>query len=240
MFRAIRKHGLIPWGLTFHPGSQCAELATWTQALQSAAEFWATAQRAGAGLQAFIVGGGLPVSYRKRAASLAAVARSIKRTFAALPSPPEHCLLEPGRLLSAQAATLITSVVGVARRRERTWLFVDAGVFNGIPEALEFADRRFFEIATNPAARPARAKRVFIAGPSCHGLDTPFEDVSLPETALGDRLYVLDVGAYNSTNWCRFNGFELPDVQVYEALPTGAKRASSATPSARRRPSKGR
>jgi diaminopimelate decarboxylase len=49
-------------------------------------------------------------------------------------------------------------------------------------------------------------------------MDAPFQDISLPELQVGDRLYILDVGAYSISCASSFNGFPVPDTYFYRDL----------------------
>ena len=58
-----RRLGLVPYGLSFHVGSQVTEPACWTDALLQCAGIMATLDSEGVRLQAVDIGGGFPVVY---------------------------------------------------------------------------------------------------------------------------------------------------------------------------------
>jgi diaminopimelate decarboxylase len=46
-------------------------------------------------------------------------------------------VLEPGRGLVGESGRLLATVVGKAKRGDAMWLYLDAGVFNGLMETYE-------------------------------------------------------------------------------------------------------
>lgn len=77
-----------------------------------------------------------PWSYPGAAvADLETIAGLTLAAYHRLPHQPQ-LLLEPGRRLVATAVQLVTSVVARINRRERAWLYLDAGVYNALFEAL--------------------------------------------------------------------------------------------------------
>jgi ornithine decarboxylase len=96
------------------------------------------------------------------------------------------------------------------------WAYIDAGSYNGLAEAIETSDRQFYQIITE---HPHRRQVTYnIGGPTCASMDAPFQDISLPELQVGDRLYILDVGAYSISCASSFNGFPVPDTYFYRDL----------------------
>jgi ornithine decarboxylase len=45
-------------------------------------------------------------------------------------------------------------------------------------------------------------------GPTCDSMDTIYDDVMLPELAIGDWVYVENFGAYTIAAASSFNGFQ--------------------------------
>jgi ornithine decarboxylase len=90
------------------------------------------------------------------------------------------------------------------------------GTYNGLIEAIETDDRQFYPLQVEHVRRPQQVYN--IGGPSCVSLDTPFEEVELPQLRLGDRLYILHTGAYSVTCAGPFNGFPLATRYYYHQL----------------------
>src|SRR3990172_8765371 len=62
-FKLARQHGLEPYGLTFHVGSQCVRPDTWLEALAVCGRVWNQARGDGIHLKSVNLGGGLPATY---------------------------------------------------------------------------------------------------------------------------------------------------------------------------------
>ena len=122
-------------------------------------------------------------------------------------------IAEPGRTLVANAYVLIVSAFAKAKRENGTWLFVDAGVYNAVLEAL--ASQGSTEYRIRPLKKYERgSKESFIlTGPTGDNLDVFNKNAMLPsDIQMGDRLAIFDTGAYSFTLMTRFNGFPKPKV----------------------------
>ena len=53
-----------------------------------------------------------------------------------------------------------------------------------------------------------------VAGPSCDSFDVIAKDISLPELAVGDKLFITPGGAYTTAYASSFNGVQIPSVVV--------------------------
>jgi ornithine decarboxylase len=210
-----RERGLQPMGLSFHVGSQCLSPDNWVNAIRTCAPVWSEAVERGHHLHFLDIGGGFPAGHHHTpsiptieqigAAVMAAVEQHIPMT------PDFTLVLEPGRGLVGEAGVLVTSVVGRAVRAGKTWLYMDAGVFNGLMETYEGFPpvvRTLRELAGEGDPRPTMTYT--LAGPSCDSCDVVARDIALPEVRIGERLVFIDAGAYTNEYAAAFNGFPIP------------------------------
>ena len=210
--------GLRPEGLTFHVGSQCTDADAWAQAVRGCAPLLRDLAADGVRLRLLDLGGGFPARYAD--AEVPALADIAVRTLAAvdaLPYVPEQLVCEPGRAVVAEAATLACTVIGLAQRAGRRWVYTDVGAYNGLMEAAQTGATLAYPVA---AARPDRddpplpalpAVRCTVTGPSCDSSDTVLADVALPaDLQVGDRLFLGVAGAYTLCYASPFNGFPVP------------------------------
>ena len=77
--------------------------------------------------------------------------------------------------------------------------------------ANDFVKRFRYELLTE---RDGPRRPVTVAGPSCDSVDTLFTVEPLPDLEVGDRVYVLNAGAYTLSYASSFNGFEPPAVKL--------------------------
>ncbi|WP_370963639.1 type III PLP-dependent enzyme [Amycolatopsis sp. cg9] len=202
-------HGLRP-GIAFHVGSQQPDVAAWEIGIATAAKLFAEAEAQGVAMTRLNLGGGFATAHRARVPSLDAYASTIASALEThFPGQPPELLLEPGRVLVADAGLLRTEVVLVAHRGGRRWVYLDIGRYNGLAEAENEAIAYRFE-PVRPPGGPSGP--VVLAGPTCDGDDvlyqrTPYE---LPlALRTGDRLDLPGTGAYTASYASvGFNGIE--------------------------------
>jgi ornithine decarboxylase len=89
------------------------------------------------------------------------------------------------------------------------WLYLDAGVFNGLMETYEG-----FPPVVSLLDEPAcdTTERYTLAGPSCDSCDVIARNLLMPEINIGDKLVFFDAGAYTNEYAVAFNGFPIPSV----------------------------
>ena len=203
--------GLVPYGVSFHVGSQQRDIDVWDAAIAKVKViFERLKEEDGITLQMINMGGGFPANYIQRTNSLETYAeeiiRFLKEDFG--DELPE-IILEPGRSLIANAGVLVSEVVLVARKSRTAverWVYADVGKFSGLIETMDESIK--FPIWTE---RKGEMEEVIIAGPTCDSADIMYENYKygLPlNLAIGDRLYWLSTGAYTTSySAVEFNGF---------------------------------
>lgn len=208
-----RQLGLIPFGVTFHVGSQCRNLDAWSSAIWEAHKVFAAVRKHGINLAILNLGGGQPVPHHAPVPTLEAIGARINAAIQEIFSESApRLIVEPGRALVGTAGTLVTSVIGRAERRGETWFYIDAGVFNALTETIEGLRYQLCTERTGPLTP------VTLAGPSCDSVDVPFKSELMPDLDVGDRIYVLNAAAYTLSYASHFNGFDPPRVKVVENL----------------------
>ena len=67
-------------------------------------------------------------------------------------------MLEPGRGLVSDTCLLVSLIISRVNRRGTTWLFLDAGVYNALYEAVAFQGSTVYPVTScrNSNARAAR------------------------------------------------------------------------------------
>jgi ornithine decarboxylase len=185
--------GLKPYGLAFHVGSQNSRPQTWVEALQHMAEVDAGLVQRGIHLQVIDMGGGFPMAYANHVPDVGEIAAVVRQFQQAHLRPGLRIWVEPGRRMVADAGVMVTTVINRAQRNHQTWLYVDISTYHGLIEAQ--AGFRF-PVLTD---RTGGLRPFTLAGPTCDSTDKIMEDVLLPEEmTLGDRLYLLRMGAYTN------------------------------------------
>ena len=195
--------GLVVEGLSFHVGSQCTNFDNYTCALQITSEIFHDSRKKGYNLKIVDIGGGFPVPYDlqvPRFEKLAAIIDSeCKRLF---PQDIE-IIAEPGRFMVATAATLVSEIIGKARRDGKIFYHINDGVYH------TFSGVVFDHWIPNfQAFRRGKKEVCAVVGPTCDSFDKISVSEQLPgNLKIGDYLYTVNIGAYSIASTTKFNGF---------------------------------
>jgi ornithine decarboxylase len=195
---------LVPYGITFHVGSQCTDATTWVKALDESRMVWEAARGRGIGLRMLNIGGGFPIAYTEPIPPLSRIAGAIRGAIDDGFPKGVEIFLEPGRALVGEAGVLVTTVIGKAVRNGQWWLYLDAGVFQGMMESIGGIQ---YPMTT---AKSGGASKWVVAGPSCDSFDVISTEVELVQPEIGDKVYIMSAGAYTTAYASQFNGFRIP------------------------------
>jgi diaminopimelate decarboxylase len=120
---------------------------------------------------------------------------------------------EPGRIIVGNAGLLLSRVVHLNRRPQKTFAVVDAAMNDLVRPAMYDA---FHDIWTvKAAAGDARRRAYDVVGPICETSDTFASERVLPELAPGDLIAFMTAGAYGAAMSSTYNARLLvPEVLV--------------------------
>lgn len=212
----IRAHelGLHHYGISFHVGSQASNKDAWAHAVRSLFPVITHLSEIGINLDVLNIGGGFPCMYAStdEDITLEDISKTVHTEYEKLPYQP-HLILEPGRAMVADAAVLVSTVIARIERIEHTWLFLDAGVYNGLFETLAYQGSIRYRITSLRPSFDAGESVFALAGPTGDSWDVVSREAHLPQDIQpGDKLVFHSVGAYNLVMVGRFNGFPKPAV----------------------------
>lgn len=212
-----RELGLVPYGVSFHVGSQQRDIGVWDSAIAKVKViFERLRDEDGIELKMINLGGGFPANYITRANTLPTYAEEITRFIQEdFGDNFPEIILEPGRSLISNSGILVSEIVLISRKSHTAlhrWIFNDVGKFSGLIETLDEAIK--FPIYSE---KTGEAEEVILAGPTCDSADIMYEQYKyeLPlNLATGDRLYWFSTGAYTTSySSVEFNGF--PPLKSY-------------------------
>ncbi len=215
-----RDLGLVPYGISFHVGSQQRDIGQWNDAIAKTKYlFTSLEEEEGIKLSMINMGGGFPASYIDPTNELSEYASEITRYLSDdFGDDIPEIILEPGRSLVGDSGILTSEVILTSRKNNTAlarWVYIDAGKFNGLIETLDEAIK--YPVITNKDESGVKESEVIIAGPTCDSMDIMYENAKykLPTTLKsGDKIYWLSTGAYTSTYASvEFNGF--PPLKTY-------------------------
>lgn len=201
---------LIPWGISFHVGSQQRDIGQWDDAVARCKYLFDAVAEQGIELQMINIGGGFPANYVDPTLDLeqyaSEIIRFLKDDFG---DDIPDIILEPGRSLVADAGVIVSEVVLVSKKSKNNiydWVYLDIGKFGGMIETIDESIK--FPIFID---KTGMSEEVILAGPTCDSMDILYEHYKyhMPDTlAPGDKAYIFTTGAYTqSYSSVNFNGF---------------------------------
>jgi ornithine decarboxylase len=212
LLKHARELGLTPYGISFHVGSQNTNPRAWAQAIQYLTPTVEELVEAGIIVSVLNIGGGFPCAYSSvsEEISLEEIANHTYAAYERLPYKPQ-LILEPGRAIIASAGILVAGIIARIERTNRTWLFLDVGVYGGLFEAMAYQGSTRYRVTS--LSHNGGESEFAIAGPSGDSPDVITREALLPtNVTTGDKLVLHDVGAYSLVAISPFNGFPKPSV----------------------------
>lgn len=223
-------------GFSYHVGSQLDDPPRFAAAAADTLELMGILERRlNVQFDTLDIGGGLPASYDSEASGIDEVAAALRPVLAPHARRLD-IIAEPGRVMVAEAMSLITSVVGVAERADGRWYYLDDGLYGSYSNVLTedvhplvFAERDLGGVGHDGRRRmPQDHRWATLAGPTCDSSDVIAREVLLPDLQPGDLLVSPTMGAYTTVTATRFNGRPLTPVAVVDG---GAVTGATALPS---------
>ncbi|WP_457568057.1 diaminopimelate decarboxylase [Desulfurobacterium sp.] len=188
-----------PVGIHFHIGSQILDVSPFREASSRVAELVKVLRDKGINIEYFDAGGGLGINYRPEetppsSASLAEMVVPFVREL--------NCklILEPGRRISGNSGLLLTEILYVKRKKEKTFYIVDAAMNDCMRPSLYNAYHHIV-----PVLKKDRNEVVDVVGPVCETGDIFAVDRNIGRCNQGDLLAVLSAGAYGFSMASNYN-----------------------------------
>ncbi|MFX0005568.1 MAG: type III PLP-dependent enzyme [Promethearchaeota archaeon] len=203
LIKYAKKAGFDVEGLSFHVGSQCSNLDNYNQAFQIAYNIFEQAKEIDQKLTFLDIGGGFPAPYDENVPSFESLAEIINNKISQyFNSSNMKIIAEPGRFFVATGAVAIVEINGKAIRNDKTYYYVNDGVYN------TFSGTIFDHIQYHfKAFKEGVLKESAVVGPTCDALDKISLNEWLPDLDVEDLLYSENVGAYTNASATHFNGF---------------------------------
>ena len=198
-------------GVSVHIGSQITDVAPFGEAMERVADLVRELRGDGHRIDYIDAGGGLGITYEKTngiefSANVAAYARPLASPLRGL---DVRLLLEPGRSIVGPAGVLVTSVIYRKENDSRRFLVVDAAMNDLIRPALYGAYHEIVPVTLRQVsptnAEVTKREITDVVGPICETGDFFARDRELPVVAEGDRLAILDAGAYGMVLSSNYN-----------------------------------
>ena len=203
-------------GVDVHIGSQITELQPFEDAFAKLAQLVVELRADGHEIARVDLGGGLGVPYLSSdqpPPDPDSYARMIARVCEGL---GVSLILEPGRLIAANAGILLSRVIFVKEGETKKFLIIDAGMNDLIRPALYEADHEIVPVRAPDGT--GATERYDIAGPVCETADLFARGRELPRLESGDLVAIMTAGAYGAVMASAYNARPpAPEVLVKDA-----------------------
>jgi ornithine decarboxylase len=196
--------GLAVEGLSFHVGSQCTNFDNYSSALQITSEIFNDSRKKGYNMKIVDIGGGFPAPYDSQVPKFGQLAEIISSECKRLFPQDTELIAEPGRFMVATAATLVSEIIGKARRDGKIFYHINDGVYH------TFSGIVFDHWQPNfKAFKRGKNEVCAVVGPTCDSFDKISVSEQLPgNLQIGDYFYTENIGAYSIASTTKFNGFD--------------------------------
>jgi ornithine decarboxylase len=208
--------GLPVVGVSFHVGSGCGDVKTYTKSLANVADIFETANKIGlAPMRIVDIGGGFPSNSIKNGPTFQEISNTIRVGIhdfrkRIVNNDKIVFIAEPGRFFVSDSTTVATHIYArKENNKESQSLYIDDGVYGTFNNVI-------YDHAT-PSPRKiildkyddVRLLNTAIFGPTCDGLDQicKADNTRLTYCAEGDWLEWENMGAYTHTASFIFNGY---------------------------------
>ncbi|MDG1007366.1 MAG: diaminopimelate decarboxylase [Alphaproteobacteria bacterium] len=197
--------GVTASGIDIHIGSQITELEPFGRAFEKIAGLLADLRADGHDIRRLDLGGGLGVPYGRdndTPPDPSAYAQIIADTLS-----DSGCMimLEPGRLIAANAGILVTSVIRTKQGQAKNFMIVDAAMTELMRPTLYGAHHHIAPIDEDTGAHDAAIKQWDVVGPVCETGDYLGLDRDLPVLESGALLAIFAAGAYGAVLGSAYN-----------------------------------
>lgn len=205
LYRWAADHpALDPQGLSIHIGSQLTDVAPFAAAFKKLAALAQQFKNEGLPLKTLDLGGGLGVIYdNERSPCLKSYATLVRDIIHPLDT---QIILEPGRLIVADAGLLLTRILHIKTGEEKSFVIVDSAMNDLARPAMYDAYHPIRTIKSWGAEHNMSEMRPYdIVGPICETGDTFGKNRPLPPVARDDLLAIMVSGAYGFTMASNYN-----------------------------------
>lgn len=211
-------------GVSFHVGSGCMNVTAFETAIAQCRKVFDVAKQYGHIMTILDIGGGFPgsddadgIPFRDFATQ---INQSLDRHFpdysnqsdddTSQSGPTIKVIAEPGRYFCSASHTLVLNVVAKNTRvdangNKKFMYTVNDGVYGSF-NCIMFDHAK-------PVIKPFNERdgetyECVVYGPTCDSMDTISENCLLPDLAIGEYVYIQNIGAYSSAAASQFNGFK--------------------------------
>ncbi|MFQ3579434.1 MAG: hypothetical protein SNJ71_04745 [Bacteroidales bacterium] len=207
IFEEATNKNLNPLGFSFHVGWNNKSIKNWEKVMLHAENLRIKLNKSGRRIQVIDIGGGFPAHDEDSEIYFEEISQKILPYLNHWRNSGIKVIAEPGSYLMANAGFLYSSVIEKIKRKEKYWIFLDTGIFQGFYWILGGLK---YKIKNESIKNTGELTEFFITGPTCDSFDIFEKNAFLPaQTDVGDIISISPAGAYIHSAQ-NYNGFEYP------------------------------
>jgi ornithine decarboxylase len=235
LLRTASELNLSIVGVSFHVGSSCKNLETFSMAIERARAIFDEAETYGFKMELLDIGGGFTGHFDECGNVMFGEIASTINAAIALHFPPEgevRVIAEPGRYFAETSAAIFTPVYGKRQRIDpvtkavKKDYFITDGLYGSFNCMLYDGQNPEYAVLRSPCALTEEIDETVypstIWGPTCDSADVLYKDVQMPHLRNGDWLMWERAGAYTWAGACDFNGIEFTKPRRFYILSDSA------------------
>jgi len=199
-------------GISVHIGSQITNLDAFAKAFRRVFQFVTELEKKGITINTIDLGGGLGVPYDDDTiVPPSKYGELITDMVKEFHFEHKKFIFEPGRVISANAGILISTVTLVKKTEEKEFVIADVAMNDLMRPALYEAIHQFIPVVKTGDTN----KKYDFVGPVCETTDVFIKGLKFQELKSGDLFAIRSCGAYGAVMSCEYNGRPLiPEVLV--------------------------
>lgn len=207
IFEEATNKNLNPLGFSFHVGWNNKSTFNWEKVILHAEDLRIKLSKSGRKIEIIDIGGGFPGHDEDSEIYFEDISKKILPYLNHWRNLGIKVITEPGSYLIANAGILYSTVIEKIKRKEKYWIFLDTGIFQGFYWILGGLKYR---IKNESKGNPGELAEYVITGPTCDSFDIFAKNAFLPtQTNVGDIISISPAGAYIQSAK-NYNGFEYP------------------------------
>ncbi|CAN1550251.1 LysA Diaminopimelate decarboxylase [Rhabdaerophilaceae bacterium] len=204
--RAANMNGISIKGLSLHIGSQIFDFSALEAAFRRTRGLMEALMAQGLPVSRLDLGGGVGIPYQLNypftygSDSLETYGKMVRDVTKGL---DVELGFEPGRVIVGNAGILLTRVLYLNARADRTFLVVDAAMNDLVRPAMYDAHHEIWPVKA--PEQGCALLRYDVVGPICESSDTFAVERELPELKAGDLIALKSAGAYGASMSSNYN-----------------------------------
>ena len=198
-------------GLSIHIGSQITNMSPFIKAFSKITKFINKINKSKKIIKNLDLGGGIGIRYNKE--KIIPISSYAKKILAISKQLKCNIILEPGRILIAEAGILVSKVLYLKKSIRNNFAIIDAGMNDLVRPAMYDSEHSIDTVQKTQNAK----QNYTVVGPICETADTFIKKNLINKLKINDLIFFKNVGAYGASMSSSYNSRPIiPEIIVYK------------------------